>query len=296
MSFFDDFLPSYRGVGVIGTCLAAFVLFSLICLSFFALDPSVNGMWESNAGVMARQDREIGRLTREVEETQDKLEIYRETKKFHEEVKANLARQAAVGERQEEIEAKIAEAEVALAELRSRHETYAAAYREQVRAKAVGEVFPSMDTRDGRHLEAPVVVKVNPAGIQFRYEHGIVRVAVKDLPLAIQERFQFDAAEMERYLADEEEKSGRFEEEVDRGLAEKKESSRKEAIERQEEQVLFLKQRVADCAREYALLRKNPRRNYETLKKLIRQVDVDEAALRKCETELARMRAAEREN
>ncbi|WP_367872475.1 hypothetical protein [Luteolibacter sp. Populi] len=294
MRMFEDLLTSYRGAGVIGTCLAFFVLVSVVGLSLFVFEPGLNGLGESGPGLVARQEREIGRLEHDLAEAQAKYEDYREARKFHDEVRLNVARQDAADARLTGIAEKIDATQAALAGLRSRQEDYAAAYRDQVREKAAGEVLPTMTLPDGRRLESPVVVQVNPAGIQLRYQDGIVRVPAKDLPAKVRERFQFDAAEMERFLEQEKAMAGKLERDLERGLVEIKDNSRKEQIARLEARIPIIKSRVAARARQYASLRGNPRRNYNTLTMLIRQVDADEKAIFKYEAELAELKAAER--
>jgi hypothetical protein len=300
VKIFEDLLPSYRGAGVIGTCLAFFVLVSMVGMAFFAFDPGLNGMWESETALVARQEREIGYLDRQVEEVRKKYEDYRKSKGFRDAVKANVARQEATDKRLEEVAGQIDEARTVLEDLNSRHEEYAAAYRKQVRGKAVGEILPTIVTTDGRRLESPQVVQVNPAGVQLRYSDGIVRVSAKALPREMWERFQFDEAEMERYLDQEEATADSYEKGVERALAEEKESlkkereeSRKERIGRVEGQIHALKDRVRLASRQYAALRPNPYRNYRTLTMLMRQVENDEKAIRKAELELARLKSKE---
>ena len=294
MKIFDDLLISYRGAGVIGTCLAFFVLASVIALSLFAFDPDLNGLSESGASVAARQEREIGRLNQSLEEAQARYDKYRDTLRFREEVRENVARQEVADGKLKTIVAEIEQVQGELDGLRARHESYASAYRQQLREKAVGEVLPTIDMPDGRRFESPVVVKVNPAGIQLRHRDGIVRVLAKDLPQKLRDRFQFDLAEMERFLDEEKAKAGKLEQDIERGLVEIKQSSRKEKITRLEKQSAFLRNRVAACSRQYAALRPAQNRHYNTLVMLIRQVDADEKAIRKCETELAVLKAEEK--
>jgi hypothetical protein len=297
MKFLEDLLPSYRGAGVIGTCLAFFVLASMVCLSLFAFDPGLNGMWESTGALVARQEREIAHLNRQVEEMQVKYDTYRNTKQFRDAVRANMIRQDALDLRLKDVGERIEGVAASLAEMQSRHETYASAYRKQVRGHAKGEILPTIVTRDGRTLESPQVVEVNPAGIQLRYANGVVRVSAKELPDEMWERFQFDDAEMEAHLDQEETTADNYEKGVERVLAEEKENlrkerldSRKQRIERLEGQIRVLKDRIRVASRQYASLRGNPYRNYRTLTMLIRQVDIDEKTLRKAELELARLK------
>jgi hypothetical protein len=294
----EDMLPSYRGAGVIGTCLAFFILVSMVGLSLFAFDPSLNGMWESTGAMVARQQREIGVLSRQVEEAQMKYDIYRESKKFRDAVKANMIRQEATDLRLKEVDEKIEKLTAERSDLKARQDAYAAAYRRQVRGQAKGEILPTIVTKDGRTLETPQVVEVNPAGIQLRYADGIVRVPAKELPEEMWERFQFDEEEMADYLDREEDIAENYEKGVEKALAEGKENLRKEKaasrrqrIERLEGNIEALKDRVRVASRQYASLRPNPYRNYRTLTMLIRQVKNDEQAIQQAELELARLKS-----
>lgn len=293
MRMFEDLMISYRGAGVIGTCLAFFVLASAIGLSLFVFDPGLSGIGESSPAIAVRQEQEIGRLSNALEQAETDYDNYRDAKRFSDEVKAHDARQQKADDRVQDIAGNIEKVQSELAGLRSRHESYASAYREQVRDKAEGEVLPTIELPDGRRLESPVIVKVNPAGIQVRYKDGIVRVSAKDLPEKIRERFQFDANEMERFLEAEKAKAGKLEFEIERDLVELKQNSHKERIAKLEKQSDFLRDRVAACAQQYSALRGNQRRHYKTLVMLIRQVEADERALRICEAELERLKAAD---
>ena len=290
MKIFEDFLPSYKGAGVIGTCVAVFVLVSLIGLSFFALDPSV-GWGESGASVAARQEREIGKLRADLQEEEGRRTAYRDALALSEEVKANRARRQAAEARGTALAASMEETRGELELLRAEHESYAAAYRDQVRAKAVGSKLPNFALPDGRQLENPVIGRVDPAGIQLKHRDGVVRVSFKDLPVDLQTRFHYDGAEAERFLAEEKERAERHEAQVERTLTDAKETDRKEQIQKLESEITFLKNRVAACAQEYAALRGNQRRNYNTLVALIHKVDADERAIRKHQAELAELKA-----
>ncbi|MCW1915891.1 heat shock 70 family protein [Luteolibacter sp. GHJ8] len=298
MRLLDDLLTSYRGAGVIGTCLAFFILVSMVGLSLFAFDPSLNGMWESGSAMVARQQREIGVLSRQVEQAQEKYDVYRESKKFRDAVKANTLRQESTDTRLKEVDEQIAKLDAKRAALKESHEGYVAAYRKQARGQAKGEILPTIVTKDGRTLENPQVVEVNPAGIQLRYANGIVRVSAKDLPEEMWERFQFDDEEMAAFIDREENLAENYEKGVEKALAEGKEDKLKEKkalheakIQQLEGDIAALKDRVRVAAQQYARLRPNPTGNYRTLVSLIRQVDSDEKAIRKAELELARLKA-----
>lgn len=293
MKLFEDFLPSYKGAGVIGTCVAVFVLVSLIGLSFFALDPSV-GWGESGAVVSARQQREIGRLRADLEEEEGRRIVYRDSLVLRDEVQANLARSKAAEARGAELATSIEDTQGQLELLRAEHEAYAAAYRDQLRTKAVGEKLPAFDLPGGRHIEDPEVRKIDPVGIELKHRDGRGRVAFKDLPVEIQKRFQYDSAEAERFLAEEKEQADQHQAQVERKLTDSKETGRKEQIQRLEGKITSLTNEVAACAQEYAALRGNQRRNYNTLVALIHKVDQDERAIRRYQAELAELKAADK--
>ncbi|WP_035615277.1 hypothetical protein [Haloferula sp. BvORR071] len=292
MKFFDDLFISYRGAGVIGTCMAVFVLASVIGLSLFAFDPSLSGIGghESNAAVIARQEKEIGHLTHDLEDAEKN---YYESGRLADEINRNSARQNAADAKLKEITAKLDQTQAALTCLQTRGVAYAKAYRQQVREKAVGEVLPTMDLPGGRHLEAAVVKKVDPAGIQVSFRDGSIRIMAMDLPEKVRERFQFDSEEMEAFLESEKKQNRQFAQEMDRGLEVAKTKNHQDKISRVEKQIAFLKDRVAACAQQYAVLRPNQNRNYNTLVALIQQVDADQRAIQKAEAELAGLKRDE---
>jgi F0F1-type ATP synthase membrane subunit b/b' len=249
MALFDDMLVSYRGAGTIATFLGGFVLVSLLLLSVLVLDPRLNGAMESSAAMIARQEREISHLTRELATMEAKHEQYIQRKKLQHELEGNRRAEQAARERLSVLSTRLEESGEELLQLQGRRRRYVQAYKEQIRSQAEGEVLPTLETRDGRVMESPRIVKVTPAGLQLRYQDGIVRVAVKDLPAGIRQRFQFSEEEAESYLLAEKIEVGELERHIERGVSEIQKATRRKRMEYLEDRIPFLKGRIKSLGR-----------------------------------------------
>lgn len=278
MPIFDDMLTSYRGAGVIGTVMGIFVLGGFIFLSMFAFDPHYNGSMQSIDSVIATQAREItllesqladakrGYLKRlEVKGRQSELEVLLEK---NEDKKEKLAKLGSLRERVKTASVKI-DAEAT---------DYIARYRDQIRTAAVGEVLPEIQI-SGRPIKNAVISQVTPAGIHVKYDEGISRIPVDELPEELRERFQFDATEVEAYLARERARLGQMEESIEAGVEDKVKSERIKYLERR---VTLVTQQLNRSQANLTALRRQ--RGSDP-----RAVEIVTRAIKECQDELTKL-------
>jgi F0F1-type ATP synthase membrane subunit b/b' len=294
MALFDDMLVSYRGAGTIATFLGGFVLVSLLLLSVLVLDPRLNGAMESSAAMIARQEREISHLTRELATMEAKHEQYIQRKKLQHELEGNRRAEQAARERLSVLSTRLEESGEELLQLQGRRRRYVQAYKEQIRSQAEGEVLPTLETRDGRVMESPRIVKVTPAGLQLRYQDGIVRVAVKDLPAGIRQRFQFSEEEAESYLLAEKIEVGELERHIERGVSEIQKATRRKRMEYLEDRIPFLKGRIKSLGKSANNLERKRYYDGRLMDQLRQQIGLAQKELAEAEPEFARLKAGGR--
>jgi chromosome segregation ATPase len=227
MAFFDDMLSSSRGPGVIGTLLAMLVLVGFGGLYFLVEDDSGDGI--TLEGTIRQEGRKLLHL-----EALSKMQ--REKAEKAPRLREIAAELAAVKEDYQEAESAIAingtkleETKAELATLSESFDSYQAAYRNQIRTAAKGTVYPEIKTRNGRIFKDVTVLSVDAVGMSFRYEDGSSRADFEDLPISIQEQFQYDPGEKAKAREKEKELAQLHSEQTDQALAEQAQKAKKEA-------------------------------------------------------------------
>lgn len=216
MALFDDMLASHRGAGVVGTLLGGFILIGFVLLSTYAYDSGGSG--PSPERLIADQEEEIASLLRIKEVAWERQAGYEKKSRATDILSAaqdRFARDQAELAQLIRLERRSAQAGLNLDE---EFANYVRRYRLQVRADAAGESLPYLPLPDGREITDATIIRVTPAGVHVRYADGIIRVPVTELPVEMQERFQFDREEMEQFLRQEREEIGEMEREIDEGL------------------------------------------------------------------------------
>ncbi|MCW1915889.1 hypothetical protein OJ996_20040 [Luteolibacter sp. GHJ8] len=257
------------------------------------LDPRFNGSIESSAGLIARQEREIVRLTREVAMMETRFESYQQRKSQATTLAGYLKQAADFSARSADLSRQIEDAGKSLDRIQSRRARHAEAYREHIRAKAVGETLPTMNLTDGRVLESPRIIKVTPAGLQLRYSAGIVRVPVKDLPFSVRQRFQFSEEEAAEFLTEERGQVAEFEREIDQDLEIINEANLRRRKDRLEEKIPRLRERIETFSNQLAEQRRLGSPHLRTIIDLQDRIALDRRALSQAESELRDLSAGE---
>ncbi len=191
---FSDLLTSSRGPGVIGTLLALLVLVGFGTLYLFVFDEGLQGggkkieaVIRDNATVIASNSRQVEDFKKRIEEGQRFKDQGREI----EQLKIRLSK----GE--ETISAKTGEREAgigAVAAAEQAWENYKDAYRASEWASAEGEKLAELRTLSGKTYTDVVVTGVDHTGMRIMISSGPMTVGSSDLPLGLQDRFQFSAA------------------------------------------------------------------------------------------------------
>lgn len=270
-----------------GTLMAALVLGGFVVLSMLAYDPQFNGSQKSLDDELVSQEREIALLSRELEGTKARHEIF-------------AAKEAAVT-RLDELLRKNREDEVKLrelaalqkrvnesgTELQAEIERYVAAYRSQVRSKAIGETMEKLVTNSGRTFENVTISLVSPAGINLRHADGMVRLGIAELPESLWERFQFDVTESDAFLKKERGEITRLEDGIDAAM---KQGEREDRFDFLGRRIPYLNKRVAATRDRISNLRRHRNPDPSLVDKLQDQVSADQGELGKLLPEFNRLK------
>lgn len=198
MGMFDDFFSSSKGPGSIAMLLALFVLASFCGLGFLVFDGRFNG---DNATklmqTLGSQQDQITHLEDMVAELEDTAVQSKEYAKLQHEV-SSLRRM--ISNKQEIVrglEGEVAGAREALSRTQQEWEGYKNDYRAAERAKAVGMKIAELVTLDGKVFKNVTVRKLDNLSMRIMHDSGSTSIAWDQLPLDLQDRFQFDAKQAE---------------------------------------------------------------------------------------------------
>lgn len=188
---FSDLLTSSRGPGVIGTLLALLVLVGFGTLYLFVFDEGLQGGGKTIEAVirddglhLESQELQIRSFERQIEEASHLKDQAREL----EDVKLRLELGVkALAARKSEREA----SETAVIDAAQALEAYKDAYRASEWASAQGEELGNVKSLSGRLYEKVVIRRVDHTGIQITDSTGPKSIDSDELPLALQDRFQF---------------------------------------------------------------------------------------------------------
>ncbi len=244
----DDFLSSFKGAGVIGTFLGAFVLVGFVFMSFLVFDPRFAGGWESDRGAVSRQEKELDRLEGESSKLREKADIQREREAASLELET-------IQEKNKSQSARIESISRAVSDARSANELSEAAFRSyiaKVRATAAGEVLPDLEMLDGKVYTSPTIIEVTAAGLHLRHRDGTARALFVNLPEGIRRRFRFDPDEMASLLGEERRGNQALEDQIEGELSEIFAARREARIKFLKERIPFLKKRIASSQRREA--------------------------------------------
>jgi chromosome segregation ATPase len=189
---FSDLMSSGRGPGVIGTLLALLVLVGFGTLYIFVFDEGMQGGKKTIESVIREQalaidsdKEEIGRIRRQLSEGEQFKEQERELASLKAQSDRNLAQI-------EELNSGKATAEAAIVEAHKKWEDYKDAYRASEWARAKGEKLGTVVCLSGATYQDVVIREVNQKEMRISDSTGPKSIDSADLPLALQDRFQFD--------------------------------------------------------------------------------------------------------
>lgn len=197
---FTDMMSSGRGPGVIGLCMALFILIGFGLLFTFAFDEGMQG-GTSIESVVRQQGKELESLTRSVESGRGQLESAPERKKNSQDLE-RLNRASALSVQnidslKEKVESGKKDIEAQIAEF----EDYKNKYRTFARSNARGTEMKVLETTDGVVYNNVNIREVSAIGIQIRHDGGQKRIPFEELPDSMKDHFQFDPNQKEEALA-----------------------------------------------------------------------------------------------
>jgi chromosome segregation ATPase len=198
---FSDLMSSGRGPGVIGMLMALLVIGGFGMLFMFAFDSEMQGKGVTIESIIRDQAKEIEEIKHRIVLQKKVLETapqrLADNARWEELKRQNVYGTASVKSLTEGIE-KSQEEYLALTK---GWEDYKNEYRTYARSKGVGESLAELTTKTGSIYKRVEIRDVTAIGIQIRHEDGQKRIPFEELPDAMQDRFQFDAANKEVAVA-----------------------------------------------------------------------------------------------
>ncbi len=188
----SDLLTSTRGPGVIGTVLALIVLLGFGSLMVLVSDDS------EGSGLYAKvkeKESQVESLESRIVHWKEAAVVYKENRAKRGELEGIRGKIARTQTRIAAAKEVKQQAELKLQKLGEQFEDYKKQYRIAERARAVGEDIPVLKTKDGKTYEGVKIRKITALEMRFSHKNGITGVHYKNLPYALQDRFQFSEAD-----------------------------------------------------------------------------------------------------
>lgn len=195
-------MESSRGPGFIGTLLALVVLAIFVLFYLFAFDEGMQGGNKNIASVIKEQTADIARLNEEIGlkgRTLSTLPALKEQAKALASANSDIQ---SLESRITNLEATVESATADIAEKTKEFEIYKDRYRAFVRNKAKGETLDELETTK-ETFKNVTIREVSAVGMQIRYEGGLKRVPYEELHPEMQDYYQFDSAQKDHALAEE---------------------------------------------------------------------------------------------
>jgi hypothetical protein len=181
-------------------------------------------------------------------------------------------------------------------------EAYKDQYRAYVRGKAKGESIDLLETRTGAVYKNVNIREVTAVGIQIRHDEGQKRIPFEELPVAMIERFQFDAkqkaaaVEKEQAAWNEHEAAVTAADMVSENQAAERAAKEAEALRQKNLRLMTAKQaRISPLAEEIRILEealmKESEKRFSRAPQLRAQLANKQAELTALRAEVARMSA-----
>jgi len=257
---FSDMMESGRGPGVIGMLLAMVVLSGFVLLYFFVFDEGMQGAPRTIEAIIRQQSTEINNLNDQRQHHQEGLALLPKLETTQKEL-SSMVRENRIREGQVKgLKESLASATAELEETGKRFEAYKDEYRSFVRDKAKGTEIPRLETAQGIY-ENVMIREITAIGAQIRYDGGLKRIPYEELPLDMQDYYQFDAKQKADAMAGELSERDRHESEVAKAggaasatMAEKKEQSIQEERDRLRKSMVMLEAKAVGLQAEIEAL------------------------------------------
>jgi hypothetical protein len=187
----SDLLTSSRGPGVIGTVMALIVLLGFGSLFILATDESGVFGGENIYTQIKSKGKAIQSKQREVEHWKKAAVDYDQRKKQLGEIENKQSTIQLKLAEIERVKVTVEEDQGKLTKLEQQVVDYKKQYQLSERARAVGEKFDTMLTKDGVSYEQVSIRKISALGMEIRHKNGFKRISYQNLPDVLQDRFQF---------------------------------------------------------------------------------------------------------
>ena len=193
---FDDLLSSAKGPGVIGMVMALIVLIGFGLLFMFAFDEGSQGGGKSLASVIKDNTAQIEAYKSAVEKHNATIATTPQLK----EISDKLTKSRSVNK---SLETRISAAKETITSIgndmksaKEEWEDYKNSYRNHVRGKAEGTTLPEIRATDGTVYLEVEIRKVSAIGMDIRHRDGFKRIGFEELPVELQDYYQFDKNQM----------------------------------------------------------------------------------------------------
>ncbi|MEP4078959.1 hypothetical protein [Haloferula sp.] len=199
-----DLFTSSRGPGVIGTFMAIFVLIGFGVLYILVFDKSLQGGEKTIESVIAAETKNLNGLKNRIASARGQIEAVKTNKKTESELEQEKLRAGHTSERLAELQEAASQGREKITAFEVIWDEYKQAYRVSERAAAEGEQMDELKTLSGKTYTKVKITDVDAVRMQIRHSAGITGIPFEELPLTIQDRFQFDAEEKQEMVDKEE--------------------------------------------------------------------------------------------
>ncbi len=259
MSFFDDLISSSKGPGVIGTVMALVVLSGFVLLYFLVFDSSLQGGGVKIETVIRDQAVEIAGLQDRVNGKTQETSVIPERQKILSELEQVTGKTRLDKNTAEELVRVISQVKTEIVKTGGNFEAYQQAFHLQIRGEATGSKYPELKTVSGKTYKDVTITRVDAIGMAFTHQDGTSRVDFADLPIELQEHFQYNPKEKELARRAEDNVAGKHLEEVESALTKSRQEADKEQTignDKSEAAIAILRARVTDLDQQIATVQR----------------------------------------
>lgn len=193
---FDDLLSSAKGPGVIGMVMALIVLIGFGLLFMFAFDEGSQGGGKSLASVIKDNTAQIAAYKSAIEKHNATIATTPQRKEIADKLTKSRSISKSLETRIAAAKGKIKSIGTEIETAKEEWEDYKNSYRDHVRTKAEGTTLPEIKATDGMVYVDVEIRKVSAIGMDIRHRDGFKRISFEELPVELQDYYQFDKDQM----------------------------------------------------------------------------------------------------
>lgn len=192
---FTDLMSSAKGPGVIGMLLALLVLFGFGSLYTLAFEQGGSDK-KSIEAIIRDNAKEITNYQTKIDSGQATLDTIPALQDIASELSADTIKNKVISDRVKMREGEIIAINEEIEVIHSEWEDYKNEYRAYARAEAEGDKMTELKSLDGTTYLDVEIRKISAIGIEIRHKGGFKRIPFAELPLEMQDHFQFDKDQM----------------------------------------------------------------------------------------------------